>query len=591
MSLVPNFVSGHVPVHRRIRMGRMFEVTESVLGGGGMIGVGRCGWLGIIMVGAALIAACDASDSTRPRLEPDAPSETVVTLRNDFSEGPVFVHLSTGPANQSRISELKGAGLRAHPGFGRVRAFGSVPFVAGVLVSSDVDRVSRLPFVERIESSLDPDGIFPQGQQYGWNLAAMEAPDVWRSFNAGVSAGGNYAYVAVVDFGLDTRSYRATGYDPYLWQVEPYFMDVASHGAQPWMIGFYGSSYGHGTMVASVIAADTLRPWTQTDAYDTYSIAGVAPKSYIMGYNIYSNDYATLDWAYVVDALDRVEIERPEVVNMSFGNCGATPPLGVYLAISDLTAVTTRLGGTGVVMVASAGNGTRFGDCTNQNVSFPAAYPDVIAVGAVDGSLTAPAQFSVGAEMELVAPGWDVPVIGPNLSGDTLPTWPTGGYASGTSYAAAHVSGAVALIRAEQPAWSASKIRSELQQTARKIAGIGSRDPIYGFGLVQPYNVLAQVEPSIAGPGPITEAGQYTWHAFVQGGIPPYTLQWKRNGYVVGSGSEVTLQVDAGDNGSFTVQVVATDGAGTVGSATDQVYVNIQDECPPEQIRCLPELQ
>ena len=148
----------------------------------------------------------------------------------------------------------------------------------------------------------------------------------------------------------------------------------------------------------------------------------------------------------------------------------------------------------GVTIVASAGNDGR------PSVSFPAAYPQVISVGALsrDGSL---AYYSNrGSALDLVAPAGDRQVVDSEggESGDgVLQQTLKGGPASfcycfmaSTSAAAAQVSGAAALViasgRAKRPADVSSALRSGAEDR-----GPRGRDPDHGAGLVQLSSALS----------------------------------------------------------------------------------------------------
>jgi subtilisin family serine protease len=76
----------------------------------------------------------------------------------------------------------------------------------------------------------------------------------------------------------------------------------------------------------------------------------------------------------------------------------------------------------------------------------------------------------------LAAPGVDVWVARPGGGG---------GYVSGTSYAAPFVTAAVAAVRARQPQATPAQVADELERAARDLGAPG-RDPVFGFGLLQP---------------------------------------------------------------------------------------------------------
>jgi type VII secretion-associated serine protease mycosin len=126
----------------------------------------------------------------------------------------------------------------------------------------------------------------------------------------------------------------------------------------------------------------------------------------------------------------------------------------------------------GAVVVASAGNGGENGD----HISYPAAYPGVIAATAVDRYGTR-ASFSTRRWYATVsAPGVDVVIADPDRK--YYEGW-------GTSAASAFVSGAVALIKAAHPGLTPAQIKQLLEKTARD-APTGGRDDARGFGFIDP---------------------------------------------------------------------------------------------------------
>ena len=126
----------------------------------------------------------------------------------------------------------------------------------------------------------------------------------------------------------------------------------------------------------------------------------------------------------------------------------------------------------GAVVVASAGNGGEDGD----HVSYPAAYPGVIAVAAVD---------RYGARAAFSTRRWYATVAAPARTfSSPTPTAPTTeGW--GTSAAAAFTSGAVALARAAHPDLSPAQIKELISDTAGHTPQGGRSDAV-GTGVVDP---------------------------------------------------------------------------------------------------------
>lgn len=142
-----------------------------------------------------------------------------------------------------------------------------------------------------------------------------------------------------------------------------------------------------------------------------------------------------IDWAFDTGA---------RVMNMSF-----TGPLDPLLE-GIVTAATEK----GVIFVAAAGN-----DGPEAPPVYPAAYPKVIAVTATDSKDRLYAKANHGDYIAIAAPGVDIVV--PALKGRY-------GLSSGTSMAAAHVSGVVALLLERDAGLSAAEISTILASSARE---------------------------------------------------------------------------------------------------------------------------
>ena len=162
-----------------------------------------------------------------------------------------------------------------------------------------------------------------------------------------------------------------------------------------------------------------------------------------------------------------------KVVNLSIGAAATTQP-------SEIDAVRYALDHD-VVLVASSGNTPQDG---TGGVIDPARIPGVVAVGALDQQAVLWFGSEPGPQVALTAPGVDIIAPAPR---DTSPS----GYGSttGTSAAAAFVSGFAALIRAKYPKLNAPSVIQQMIKTAKDLGPPG-RDPQYGFGVVRPLKAL-----------------------------------------------------------------------------------------------------
>ena len=148
---------------------------------------------------------------------------------------------------------------------------------------------------------------------------------------------------------------------------------------------------------------------------------------------------------------------------------------------SVLKAVQDALRSNIVIVAASGDEGA-------STVDYPAAYPGVIAVGAVDPSGAIWDKSNTGTQVTLAAPGVDVPTednLGSSASG------------SGTSSATAYVSATVALVRAAHPSWTVGQVIRDLIGTADPGSGqaAGQRSDQYGYGIVDPLKALQASTP------------------------------------------------------------------------------------------------
>lgn len=217
---------------------------------------------------------------------------------------------------------------------------------------------------------------------------------------------------------------------------------------------------GHGTHVAGIIAADG-------------KILGVAPKAKLLAVKVL-NKYGVGSLKSVVQGLSWARKwkgkkgEKVNVINMSLGSI-----LPDALLHKEIIAAVN----SGITVVCAAGNE---GDKKEETVeiSYPAFYPETLAVGAVDLH-TGIASFSnSNPYIDIVAPGVD-----------TYSTYPGNRYVklSGTSMASPHIAGAVALIYSRYflrfgryP--TVDYVRELLHYQAVDLGKAGF-DTLYGYGL------------------------------------------------------------------------------------------------------------
>jgi subtilisin family serine protease len=182
------------------------------------------------------------------------------------------------------------------------------------------------------------------------------------------------------------------------------------------------------------------------------------------------------DVASLVNAIEALTRRGVRVMNMSLSG-----PANAMLqrAIEAAQA-------KGIVIVAAAGN-----NGAGAEPSYPAAYPGVVAVTAVDQKLNVYRRATQGAYIDLSAPGvnvWTASVQG------------SGALRTGTSYAVPFVSAAAGLLLSSNPELDAKVVQSRLEEHTRDLGKPGW-DPTFGFGLIHMAGLCAQpAEPTpIAG--------------------------------------------------------------------------------------------
>jgi type VII secretion-associated serine protease mycosin len=226
---------------------------------------------------------------------------------------------------------------------------------------------------------------------------------------------------------------------------------------------------GHGTEMAGIIAA--------RGHGGSQGLLGLAPDAKVLPVS------PAEDPLVASQAIEWAADHGARVISMSFAIGGS----------DRLAAAVKKAAADDIVLIAGAGNDGN-GSSADR---FPGAYPEVLAVGALDRK-GAIADFSTqGPQVGITAPGVDIPVTNGHY---------TSGYGiiKGTSPATAIVAGAAALIRAKYPALSARQVVERLTSTAVD-KGAKGRDDAYGYGELNLMAALtAEVDASPSSPGPQT---------------------------------------------------------------------------------------
>ncbi len=357
--------------------------------------------------------------------------------------------------------------------------------LAVVVPSSQLGRLTSLPGVETVYPSVR------YRTQLDRSAQQIGAPNLW---SAGLANAGQGMKIAIIDEGIDqTHPFFSpagftmpagypkgqTAYTTAKVIVARAFPPARpswKHASKP----FDPEHSSHGTHVAGIAAGNANTP------AERVRISGVAPRAFLGNYKaltIPTDAGVGLDGnsPELVAAIEAAVADGMDVINMSLGEPEIEPARDIVVKALEAAAR------AGVVPVVSAGND--FDEFGRGSVGSPAATPSAITVGAVTTtrggpddviatfSSSGPTPLSLQLKPEVSAPGASIVSAAPRNSWATL---------SGTSMAAPHVAGAVALLLQRHPTWTPAQVKSALALTG---------DPVYSNDL------KAEETPTLRGGG------------------------------------------------------------------------------------------
>ncbi|BBI99708.1 hypothetical protein FGKAn22_14010 [Ferrigenium kumadai] len=395
--------------------------------------------------------------------------------------------------------------------------------INGIAVTARIDVIRELATHTGVES-IRADKVLPApAVSYGgpakpqWNLSAVHAQDLWTLNHAGTGV-----VVANMDTGVDPNHPDLAGkwrggnnswYDPHGEHATPF--DSSGHGTQTMGIMVGGDVSGTPIGVA---------PGANWIAAKLYNDAGMAR---------FSDIHLAFQWLLDPDG-NPVTLDAPDVVNASWGLVGAAGQ-----CITEFSADIAALKAAGIAVVFAAGDN---GAAPMTSMS-PANDPQGFASGAVDVLLgiapfssRGPSACDGSVFPKMVAPGVNINTA--DLSSGGLPLYTN---VSGTSYAAPHTAGVMALLIDAFPNATVGELESALTQSAQDL-GVAGPDNSYGHGLV---DALAAYQILLGGTGGSPPSiGSTPVISAVQGAPYVYAVQASDP-----TGSAITFSLDVSPAG------------------------------------------
>jgi subtilisin family serine protease len=400
-------------------------------------------------------------------------------VRSHHKKGEYIVKLSPGVSRSEFLSEVGAENQRAANrevgdkragdalGLGRTIRFKSNKPERQVI--SKLEKMDEVEWVEPVQHVRAHGAPNDPYWSYQWHMQALKMPQAWQITK------GQGTVVAVIDTGV------SEGQDGFFKLLQG--KDFVDGDNRP------NDEHGHGTHVAGTIAQATD---------NGIGVAGVAPKASILPVRVLdangggdNNDVAEgIIWA--VD-------HGANIINMSLGSSSSSE------VVADAVAYAYE---KGVTVVCATGN-----DGFSDFVSYPAALPTPIAVGAVDANSKVTFYSNQGREIDIVAPGGDT---GADVNNDGMEdgvvqeTRMNGEWSyfflQGTSMATPHVAGVAALVHANGVT-DPDAIYKVLTKSANDLGARGW-DTTYGYGMVDPVAALEMKNPRGAGRGKAGKGGK-----------------------------------------------------------------------------------
>ena len=367
-----------------------------------------------------------------------------------FAQGEVLVKFRGPVQYANSYANMANSAIRAQSlrAIKRINTH-QIKLPAGMSVMDAVAYYKRLPYVQYAEPNYKKDPYFVPNdprfnQQFGPTIT--KCPEAWD-----LTQGSASVIIAIIDSGIEAS------HEDFAGKLVPGF-DFSDNDPNPdWTDSGVGD---HGVHVAGIAGAATN---------NAKGVAGTGFNCKIMPLKIFPNSFDSVSAAAIIHAADN----GAKVINMSYGSG--------FPSQTELDAVNYAWS-RGVVLVAASGNDG------SPNQGYPAAFPNVIAVGATN-SQDLITGFTTGNDtwLDVVAPGEDImSTVGGNTYANN----------TGTSMASPMTAGIVGLLWSIAiPGTTNAQVRQALESTTDAVANNNGKSK---FGRVNALKAVQAMDPGSA---------------------------------------------------------------------------------------------
>lgn len=546
-----------------------------------------------VAVGTALLSACSV-DSTAPEASRTVESAIMAggpaaqMAGRDFVEGQIVVRFRPG-SNGAQVANENGGSLRREMRLART-------YVLDVTPGSELETVAKLARHPNVEFA-EPDyliqltpcevGICAETNDsfraYKWDLhntgsffnfalapastvitGAADSDIDWQEmYDYFATTGGGFpgqAVIGIIDTGI------RTAHQDLVAKVIGGRRFVTGGGG----VTDFQDDHGHGTHVAGIAAAN---------ANNALGVMGVGYHTNVklLAVKVCTSG-GTCPSTAVADGITWAADNGANILNLSLGG-GSMAATGSALQRAALQYALSR----NVLAFCATGNDALLAGYApggDLGVSFPARFPECVAVGSTSWSDTRAGYSNYGAGIELAAPGGDAPspfALILSLSGTSNTGY---NWRSGTSMATPQAAGLAAVLYANGMT-DVNSIRARLQQTADD-KGAAGYDLFFGHGRINAYRAVTGLNPNappvslIGGPYDGLEGSPVAFDGSASYDPNGKPISWSWAFGDGASGTGATPSRTYADNGTYSVTLRVTDQSGLVHeSQTDVAIGNV----------------